>query len=124
MRQRFFMCKRCGSIITVVNNKGNSTFCCGEKMTELIPNSTKADPQKHIPIYNVNDGKIHVKVGCVEHPMIPEHYIEWIAVQTKRGCQIRYLHPGDKPEACFCICDCDEIEAVYAYCNIHGLWCK
>lgn len=124
MRQRFFICKRCGSIVTVVKSKGNSTFCCGEKMTELIPNSTKADPQKHIPIFNVNDGKIHVKVGCVEHPMIPEHYIEWIAVQTKRGCQIKYLHPGDKTEACFFLCDCDEIEAVYAYCNIHGLWCK
>ena len=93
-------------------------------MTELIPNSTKADPQKHIPIFNVNDGKIHVKVGCVKHPMIPEHFIEWIAVQTKRGFQIKYLHPEDKPEACFFLCDCDEIEAVYAYCNIHGLWCK
>ena len=54
--------------------------------------------------------------------MITEHYIEWIVLQTKNGVQRKELNPGDKPEACFALCDGDEVEAVYAYCNLHGLW--
>ena len=65
---------------------------------------------------------MHVKVGSVAQPMLPEHYIEWIALQTKQGNQRKQLKPGDAPEACFAICDGDEVEAVYEYCNLHGLW--
>ena len=65
---------------------------------------------------------IYVKVGEAEHPMLPEHYIEWISLQTKQGNQRKELAPGEKPESCFAICEGDEVEAVYAYCNLHGLW--
>ena len=55
---------------------------------------------------------------------LPEHYIEWISIQTKQGNQRKELHPGEKPEACFALCKGDEVEAAYAYCNLHSLWKK
>ena len=54
--------------------------------------------------------------------MVEEHFIEWIALQTKQGNQRKALKPGEAPEACFKICDGDEVVAVYAYCNLHSLW--
>ena len=56
------------------------------------------------------------------HPMLPEHYIEWIALKTKFGNQRKVLAPGAEPKACFAVCEGDEVEAVYAYCNLHSLW--
>ena len=60
--------------------------------------------------------------NSVEHPMLPEHYIEWVSLHTKQGNQRKELHPGEKPEVCFALCEGDEVEAVYAYCNLHSLW--
>ena len=71
---------------------------------------------------SVENGKVTVVVGEVEHPMTEEHYIEWIALKTKFGTQKKMLTPGEKPAVCFAICDDDEVEAVYAYCNLHSLW--
>ena len=78
--------------------------------------------EKHVPVWTVENGIVHVKVGSVEHPMLPEHYIEWVSLQTKQGNQRKELHPGETPEACFALCEGDEVEAVYAYCNLHSLW--
>lgn len=122
MEQKFFICEHCGNIIAMVKNKGVPVVCCGRKMTELIPGTTDAAVEKHIPVYEVKDNKVFVKVGSVEHPMLPEHYIEWVSLQTKQGNQRKALKPGGRPEVCFAVCEDDEIEAVYAYCNIHGLW--
>ncbi|MBQ2059181.1 MAG: desulfoferrodoxin, partial [Firmicutes bacterium] len=83
---------------------------------------TDASLEKHVPVYEVKDGRVYVAVGSVEHPMLPEHYIEWISVQTKSGYQRRELKPGEEPKACFSICEGDEVEAVFAYCNLHSLW--
>ncbi len=122
MEQRFFICTHCGNIIAMVRDKGVPVVCCGEKMKEIIPGTTDAAKEKHVPVYTVEQNKVSVKVGSVEHPMTAEHYIEWISIQTKQGNQRKCLKPGDKPEACFMICDGDEVEAVYAYCNLHSLW--
>ncbi len=122
MEQRFFICTHCGNIIAMVRDKGVPVVCCGEKMKEIIPGTTDAAKEKHVPVYTVEQNKVNVKVGSVEHPMTAEHYIEWISIQTKQGNQRKCLKPGDKPEACFMICDGDEVEAVYAYCNLHSLW--
>ena len=65
---------------------------------------------------------VHVTVGEVEHPMLPEHYIEWVSLQTKTGNQRKALHSGEAPKVSFAICEGDEVEAVYAYCNLHSLW--
>lgn len=122
MEQKFYICEHCGNIIAMIKNKGVPVMCCGQKMTELIPGTTDAAIEKHIPVYKVKDNKVTVEIGSVEHPMLEEHYIEWVSIQTKFGNQRKTLNPGDKPEVCFALCDGDEVEAVYAYCNIHGLW--
>lgn len=122
MEQRFFQCEHCGNIIAMVKDKGVPVMCCGQKMTELIPGSVDAAVEKHLPVFTVENGKVYVVVGEVEHPMTEEHYIEWISLQTKLGNQRKCLTPADKPAACFSICELDEVEAVYAYCNLHGLW--
>jgi superoxide reductase len=97
-------------------------MCCGQKMTELIPGTTDGAAEKHVPVYETKDNTICVKIGAAEHPMTDAHYIEWICVKTKQGVQFRYLQPDNKPQACFTVCEGDEVEAVYAYCNLHGLW--
>ena len=122
MDQKFFICKSCGNIVTPVNDSGTSLVCCGDKMTELIPGAIKASKEMHVPVWSVRNCAVYVKVGAKEHPMLPVHYIEWIAVQTKRGLRFKRLRPGEKPEARFALCADDEVEAVFAYCNIHGLW--
>ena len=65
---------------------------------------------------------VYVTVGSVEHPMTDAHLIEWIALQTNAGNQRKVLRPGDKPQACFALCEGEVVEAVYAYCNLHSLW--
>ena len=122
MDQKFFICENCGNIVTPVNDSGTSLVCCGDKMTELIPGAIKASKEMHVPVWSVRNCAVYVKVGAKEHPMLPVHYIELIAVQTKQGFQLKHLRPGDKPEARFALCAGDEVEAVFAYCNLHGLW--
>ena len=122
MEMKFYKCKRCGNIVAMVKTRGGVVSCCGEKMSELVPGTTDAAVEKHVPVFEVKDNKVLVTVGSVEHPMAPEHYIEWIAVQTTSGNQRKMLQPGDKPQACFALCEGEEVEAVYAYCNLHSLW--
>lgn len=119
---KYFICKHCGNLIAMVEDKGIPVVCCGEKMTELIPGTTDAAVEKHVPVFSVENNIVNVSVGSVEHPMLPEHFIEWIAIHTKQGVQMKYLKPGDAPKAVFALCGDDELESVYAYCNLHGLW--
>ena len=77
--------------------------------------------EKHLPAVTVEDGAVHVNLGSINHPMIPEHYIEWIYVQTENSGHLKIRKPGDDPSAAVCLGD-DKPLAVYAYCNPHGLW--
>ncbi len=122
MEMKFYRCAHCGQIIAIVKGTGVPVMCCGQAMEEIVPGTVDASLEKHVPVYEVKDGKVKVTVGSVEHPMLDEHYIEWIALQTKQGNQRKSLKPGDAPTACFSICDDDEVVAVYEYCNLHGLW--
>ena len=124
MEMKFYKCKHCGNIIAVVKASGAPISCCGEKMTEIVPGTADAAVEKHVPVVEIKDGKVIVTVGEVAHPMAPEHYIEWIAISTDLGNQRKILEPGDKPMACFALCDGEKFEAAYAYCNLHGLWKK
>lgn len=119
---KFYVCKHCGNIIAYVKDAGVPIMCCGEKMQEIVANTTEAATEKHIPVITVEDNKVKVVVGSMEHPMTEEHYIQWIALQTKQGNQRKELKPGQKPEVCFSLCEGDEVVSVYAYCNLHGLW--
>jgi len=122
VKQSFFICEHCGNIIAMVKDKGVPVMCCGQKMTPIVPGTTDAAVEKHVPVYSVDGNIVNVTVGSVEHPMLPEHYIEWISIQTKFGNQRKVLEPGQPPKACFALCEGDEVEAVYAYCNLHSLW--
>lgn len=124
MEQKIYVCEHCGNMVELVKDSGVPVMCCGQNMTELIPGTTDAAVEKHVPAYEVKDGKVYVKVGEVEHPMVEAHYIEWISVQTNKGIQRKALSPEDKPEAVFAILEDETVEAVYAYCNLHGLWKK
>lgn len=122
METKFYICKHCGNVVTKLKDSGVKVVCCGEKMNELIAGTTDASQEKHVPVYKVEGNNVNVVVGAVEHPMTDEHYIEWVYLQTKKGGQIKYLKPLEKPQTCFSICDGDTVEAVYAYCNLHSLW--
>ena len=122
MDQKFLICEHCGNIVAAVNESGVPVMCCGQKMKEIIPGSVEASHEKHIPEFVVEGNKVIVTVGSVEHPMLPEHYIEWVSIQTKQGNQRKQLTPGSAPKVCFSLCEGDSVEAVYAYCNLHGLW--
>ena len=115
MEQKFYICEHCRNIVTKIKDVGVPVVCCGEKMKELVPGTVDAAVEKHIPVHSVEGNLVKVFVGSTEHPMQPEHYIEWVSLQTKQGNQWKALKPGEKPEACFAICDGDEVEAVYAY---------
>lgn len=122
MEQKFYRCEHCGNMIAFVKDSGVPVVCCGEKMKEIIPNTTDAAQEKHVPVYTVEGDVVTVTIGSVEHPMLDAHYIEWISLQTAQGNQRKTLKPGDEPKVCFRICESDTVEAVYAYCNLHGLW--
>ena len=117
MEQKYFICEHCGNIVTMVQDKGVPVFCCGQKMTPLVPGTVEAAHEKHIPVYTVEGNTVHVKVGSVDHPMLEEHFITWISLQTRQGSQIKYLKPGEAPAADFALTEGDAVEAVYAYCN-------
>lgn len=119
---KFYQCSHCKNIITYVDNKGVPVMCCGEKMQELVPGTVDAALEKHVPVVEKDGNKVTVKVGSVTHPMLEEHYIVFIAIETKQGSQIKYLKAGEAPEAVFAIADGDEFVAAYEYCNLHGLW--
>ena len=91
-------------------------------MTELVPNTTDAAQEKHVPVVEVKGNTVKVSVGSVAHPMLEEHFIQFIILETKQGFQKKDLKPGEKPEALFALADGDEAVAAYEYCNLHGLW--
>ena len=122
MEMKFYRCKHCGQIVAIVKKTGAPLICCGEEMEEIIPCTVDASHEKHIPVYKVDGDLVTVNVGSVEHPMIDAHYIEWVAIQTTSGNQRKLLKPNDKPTVEFKILDTDKVIAVYAYCNLHGLW--
>ena len=122
MEQKFYICKHCGNMIAFVKESGVPVICCGEKMTEVVPGTTDAAVEKHVPVVTVENNIAVVSVGSVAHPMLPEHYIEWISIQTNYGNQRKVLTPGSEPKACFALLPGEEIEAAYAYCNLHSLW--
>ena len=91
-------------------------------MQEIIPGTTDAAQEKHVPVIQKEGNKVTVTVGEVEHPMLEEHYIQWISIETKEGNQRKILKPGEAPTAVFMLTESDELIAAYEYCNLHGLW--
>lgn len=118
----FYLCPICGNLITKIENGGPIPHCCGQEMTQLHPGTVEASAEKHIPVIEkINDDSFLVKVGSTPHPMTQEHHINWIWIKTSCGARLHYLSPDDKADVKF-HGRISDVEAVYAYCNIHGLW--
>ena len=115
----FYICKHCGNITTFIENKG---VCCGEKMHKIEPGTVDAAIEKHVPVFQVQDNTVTVNVGSVTHPMTTEHLINWVALETEQGTQIKHLKADSEPTVTFALAKDDTVKKVYAYCNLHGLW--
>ena len=120
--QKFYICEHCGNIVAKVHDAGVPVFCCGEKMKELVPGAVEASLEKHVPVVHVEGNAVKVEIGSVAHPMVEEHYIPWLYLQTNVGGQQKNLLPGEAPVVEFALAEGEKPVAVYAYCNIHGLW--
>ncbi len=120
--RKFYVCKLCGNIVGMIHAGGGPLSCCGQPMQELVANTSDGATEKHVPVIEAQGSKVTVKVGSVTHPMLPEHFIQWIYLQTEKGGQRVDLHPGEEPVAHFVLAEGDKVVAAYEYCNLHGLW--
>lgn len=121
MESVFYRCPHCGNIMMAVVASGVTPVCCGEPMQLLKANTVEASAEKHLPhVVSMDDHKVVVQVGSKEHPMVPEHHIQFVALESETGLQIVHLKPGSAPHAIFCIRT--KPRAIYEYCNLHGLW--
>ena len=119
---KFYKCPHCGSVVVKVNGVGCEPSCCGETMKELIPGTVDAATEKHVPAVAEREGKVFVQVGEVIHPMLENHYIEWVYLLTDKGGTFHFLKPGDEPKTVFALLEDEVPLEVYEYCNLHGLW--
>ena len=115
-----YLCEICGNIVEVIHEGAGKLVCCGQPMTLLEEQTADATTEKHVPVIEKTDDGVKVTVGSVPHPMIDEHYIEWIEIIADGKAYREFLSPGDAPEASFCI-SAKEITA-REHCSIHGLW--
>ncbi len=115
-----YKCEICGNIVEILHGGAGQLVCCNEPMRLVEENTVDAAQEKHVPVIEKTGKGYRITVGSVAHPMQDEHYIEWIALCADGITHRRYLKPGDKPVAEYCI-EADNVTA-HAYCNIHGLW--
>ena len=118
---KFYICSRCGNIVGKIKDSGVPLVCCGQKMDQLLPGTVDASLEKHVPSVTVNGNIISVQIGSVIHPMTEDHYIMWVYLQTDKGGQRKNLLPNEAPVVNFALHE-EKPLAVYAYCNLHGLW--
>ena len=117
-----YFCEKCGNVVEVLNDGAPALVCCGEEMKKLDPKTEDATNEKHVPFIEETECGILVKVGKeVDHPMLENHYIKFIEVQTKDRVYRKELKPGDKPQAEFPLKK-DEVIMAREWCNLHGLW--
>ncbi len=122
MRKRLeiYKCNVCGNIVEVVHASAGTLVCCGQNMALMTENTVDAAKEKHVPVIEKVNGGYKVMVGEVAHPMVDNHFIEWIELIAGEEVYTKFLKPGEKPEAFFKT----EAENVIAreYCNLHGHW--
>ena len=121
---KFYRCDVCGRIVEETKSGAGTLDCCGQPMRALEPGATDGAHEKHVPDVWIEGVNVVVRVGSVEHPSTPAHYIEWIAIETTSGTQRKTLDPGDLPKAEFTLAPSEKLVAAYEYCNLHGLWIR
>ena len=118
---KFYRCAHCGNVVAVLVDGGATPACCGEPMSLLRAGTTDGAFEKHVPAVERDGDILRVRVGSVEHPMLPEHHIQFIAVACEKRLQVAHLVPADAPEASFHV-PARKPVTVYELCNLHGLW--
>lgn len=121
---KFYRCEVCGNIVEKVVDHNVPVMCCGKPMTLLEANVTDGATEKHVPEVSVENGVLHAVIGSVEHPSLPEHFINFIVVKAGDQVYRKDLKAGDKPEASFNLNGYTGMVEVYEFCNLHGLWKK
>ena len=119
-QKQVYRCTLCGNIVEVMHPAGGTLSCCGQPMELLTENTRDAALEKHVPVIEKIEGGYKVKVGSVEHPMMPEHYIEWIELIADGISYKQFLKPNQEPRATF-VTKASNV-TVREYCNLHGLW--
>lgn len=119
---KFYECKTCGNIMILFEDSGVVPMCCGSTMELISPLGMDMSNEKHVPIIERDGNKVTITVSTSKHPMLNEHYIKWIILETDKGMYVRYLKPGEEPQASFTISDDEKIARAYEFCNIHSLW--
>lgn len=119
---KYLVCTHCGNVVEHLHDSGVPVVCCGEPMKVMVAGATDAATEKHVPAVTVQGNTVSVQVGTVLHPMLEEHYIGWIWLQTQQGGQRAKLVPGEEPKAEFVLAPGDKAVAVFEWCNLHGLW--
>lgn len=119
---KVYRCNICGNIILKIIDSGVTPYCCSQEMELLEVQTSDGALEKHVPVASIEEKRVCVEVGSKPHPMLENHYIEWILLETDEGYQIKYLHPGDEPKVKFKISKHEEVLRIYAYCNLHGLY--
>ena len=119
-RSQVYQCEECDNIVQVVHPGIEKLVCCKKPMKLLVPKTADKGLEKHVPVLEKIDGGFKVKVGEIPHPMIEDHYIEWIDLHADGIVYRHFLKPGTPPEATFMI-DAKEVTA-QAFCNLHSLW--
>lgn len=121
-KMQVYKCDICGNVVEVLHEGAGELVCCGKPMKLLSEKTEDLGAEKHVPVVEVVEDKMFVKVGSTPHPSEDNHYIEFIEVISHDNKYIKrkYLTPGEKPEL--------ELKPKYkkfymrAYCNLHGLW--
>jgi superoxide reductase len=106
----------------MIKNQAASIKCCSENMKEIIAGTSEGAKEKHVPVYHIDGETVTVSVGETEHPMTPEHYIDWVCIETEEGFQFKKLTPDMSPRVSFSLTKGDKVRSVYAFCNLHSLW--
>ncbi len=109
-------------IVEVIASNGCEISCDNKPMKELVANSTDAAQEKHVPQFQINGNIVKVDVGSVKHPMEEAHMIGWVYIVTNQGAQRKFLKANTDPVIEFALCPDEQLQEVYAYCNLHGLW--
>lgn len=115
-----YKCTICGNIVEVAHAADGELVCCGQPMVLLAEKLQDVGNEKHVPVIEKTATGVKVKVGSIPHPMEEKHYIEWIELYADEAMYRKFLKPGERPEAEFCV-TAKRLSA-RDYCNIHGLW--
>lgn len=120
--KKLYLCKHCGNLAGKIIDSKVNMVCCGDTMTELVPQTADSGTEKHVPLVEITGKNVRVTVGSTFHPMTEEHHIVFIILETNKGFQRKNLSVGSDPIADFAITEDEEVVAAYEYCNVHGFW--